>query len=299
MFRRRAPGDEPEPRGKPDRSWPTRIAWGVLIGGFALVVTRASVATVVRIHGDGMAPTILDGDGVVLLRGAMSIERGDIVVYDPTPPPPPPEPAEPDELPGEEGEGAPQGRKAPTGAELRNTAVVDVEAVERRWDRMASTDAPSGPPESYRLGRVLAVPGDAVTFFVPDAPLGLAINGAPLVHEPAEPRRILVDGEAQMRATAFELAGEDEASGGYKVLVATDVPAWEALELPRDQGPIELRAEGYLIVADNRDESRCCDSRALGWISPDRLRGEIAVRIAASPPTTADGPDARRVQWLP
>lgn len=302
MFRRKRDPDlelEAEAkRRKPDRSWPTRIAWGVLIGAFALVVTRASIATVVKIHGHGMAPTIADGDAVLLLRSTRSIEAGDIVVYDPTPMPQSIDPSEPPPpgAPDTRGHGLADPDADPSG-QLVNTAVVDVEAVERRFERMRGEEAapPEAPPTSYRLGRVLAVPGDAVSFNVTEGALGLAINGAPIESEPAPPRRDSDESSRTMRAAAYERAGETR----YEVLVGTQPPRWPGMELPFEDNPVQIRATGYLIVADNRDEGACCDSRELGWIAPERVRGEIAARIAASPPTTRDGDDAKRVTWLP
>lgn len=291
VFRKKNPDAlDAQPRARPDRSWPTRIAWGVLIGGFALVLTRASIATVVRTHGAGMAPTIADGDGLLLMRGSYSIEHGDIVVYDPTPPPAQEEQnIQEDGLPGEDKLTGPKGVEG-FGAGLPNTAVVDVEDVEARWGRLqrrANKDSTTGPPASYRLGRVLALPGDAVTFNLDGPGLGLAINGAPLKTEAL--------GEDIERPRAHEFAGETR----YEVFAATEKVGWPGMALPMEDGPVQLRAEGYLIVADNRDESRCCDSRALGWIPEDHVRGEIAVRIAASAPSTSDTSGRKRVQWLP
>ena len=84
--------DAPEPtKARPDHSWSTRLAWLVLVAGVIVIGVRLSAATVVRIHGHGMAPTLLDGDHVLLVRGTWGLERGDVVVYDPTPisaPPP-------------------------------------------------------------------------------------------------------------------------------------------------------------------------------------------------------------------
>ena len=74
--------DEPEVAARPrERSWSTKLAWGVLVGGGTLVLLRMAFATVVKVHGDGMAPALLDGDHVLLLRGAWSVDRGDVVVY--------------------------------------------------------------------------------------------------------------------------------------------------------------------------------------------------------------------------
>src|SRR5688572_20156517 len=126
-FRRDDPEEEELRAGAGDRSWPTRLAWLVLVGGAAVLVLRCGVATVVEIHGDGMAPTLLTGDHVLLIRGTWGLNAGDLVVYDPTPPaPPPPEDPPPPQIPGtREGRGLPRhdGPRQP----LRNTAVVDVD----------------------------------------------------------------------------------------------------------------------------------------------------------------------------
>lgn len=290
FWRRETDTDEaPAPS---DKSWPTRLAWGVLIGGFALVITRASVATVVRVHGTGMDPTISDGDGVLLVRSTFALEAGDIVVYDPTPPPPALE--DPDEtLPGEDPAPTPNpGEPHDASTPLPNTAVVDVEGAERRWGRLSRKKMnPQGPPASYRIGRVLALPGDAVSFRVPNAPLGLAINGAPLGQEPAQDEQDEQDEQARTRT-------ERGPQGSYQVHPATSLE-WPGMLLPSDTGPVQIRADGYLIVADNRDESACCDSRAIGWVSSEHIRGEIVLRIRARPPTTREGSDAKRVEWLP
>jgi signal peptidase I len=277
----------------PDRSWPTRIAWGVLIGGFALVLTRASVATVVRVHGTGMDPTISDGDGVLLIRSTLSLEAGDIVVYDPTLPSPAEETLA-EELHGQDPTGDSQfGDFDPAQGPLPNTAVVDVEGVEKRWGRLSrAKSGPKGPPATYRIGRVLALPGDAVSFHVPNVPLGLAINGVPLRTESATARD-----DAEQEGTALTRI-EMGPQGPYQVRPSTQL-AWPGMVLPDDNGPVQIRADGYLIVADNRDESACCDSRAIGWVPSDHVRGEIALRIRAHAPTTQEGREATRVQWLP
>ncbi|MCA9687501.1 MAG: S24/S26 family peptidase, partial [Myxococcales bacterium] len=174
----------------------SRVAWFTLAAATLLVLTRASVATVVQIHGDGMAPTIIDGESVLMVRGALGIEAGDIVVYDPSPPPPYQEseadrdvakrpldgPAGPSE-----GERVIDPDRLARG-ELRNTAVVDVDDVESNWQRVRERGQQA--PRNFRVGRVLAVPGDTVTFHVPDAALGLVVNGRALTQKPDDPIRL-------------------------------------------------------------------------------------------------------------
>lgn len=323
MFRSRRSDEPPEPdkrsrgllrRREPERkSWSTRLAAGVLIGGAALVFTRAALATLLQIHGDGMAPTILDGESVIMVRGAWGIEAGDLVVYDPTPPAPPTGPEDPQadpEDPQADPLGPREGRTVDPGrlarGELRNTAVVNVDEVESNWKRVR--DRNKAGPRNFRVGRVLAAPGDTVVFNAPDAALGLLVNDRPLTQKPGDPIRLVLAGkpapgedesqveEPRLRALAWETLGDAR----YPVLMASEPPTWPGMALPEDLGPVEVQAEGYLILADNRDEGACCDSRVLGWIPPDRLRGELVLRLAGDPGAAPDSdPRSRGLQWLP
>lgn len=302
MFRQRSD----VPPEKPRRSASARVAWIVLIGAGIVVLTRASAATIVQVHGDGMAPTILDGDSVVMVRGTWGIERGDIVVYDPTPPPAQPELPEPSRplprsTPGATPEGSTIDSERRPRGQLRNTAVVEVEEVEANWDRVA---ADADRPRSYRVGRVLARPGDRVTFHVPDVPLGLLVDGNPIAQKPGDPIRIELAGstptdparQLRLRSTAWETLGDAR----YPILLGSTATDWAGIGLPEELGPIEIQAEGFLVLADNRDEGACCDSRALGWIAPEHLRGEVVIRLAGDPEAMPDGdPATRGMQWLP
>jgi hypothetical protein len=301
------PTDPDSPRRSPDRSWATRLAWATLVGGGALLIVRAFLATVVQVHGDGMAPTIVDGDTVMLLRGRWAVGAGDIVVYDPAHgvapgpvgTPPLPDPGQAREDPGE-----PDARARPV-RPLRDTAVVDEDELEGRWDEVTRRAAGSGP-RALRLGRVLACPGDTVTFNLADASMGIAVNGARVQHKPGETIRIVLraegpDGPApgspRLRTTAYESMGE------LRWPVLTDAAPrarWNALELPPDPGPVEVRAPGYLVLADNRPEGACCDSRALGWIDPEAIRGEVVARLAGNSRSTPDlDPRTRGASLLP
>ena len=301
-----------------DRSWSTRIAWLVLFGGAGLVVARMSVATVVQLHGDGMAPTLLDGDHVLLVRGKWSVERGDVVVYDPRPPvpeelvPPPPRERDAPRSENEEGEQFPDARRDPKN-DLRNTAVVDPDDLEEGWSRVqARADglAAAHAPPSLRLGRVLAVPGDRVAFHVPGAALGLAIDGVPLTDKSTDPMRLRLqepgrtdderpdEGDGRLRDVAYETCGDRR----YPVLpTSRQRPPWPALALPpAAAGPVEMTADGYLVLADNRDDGACCDSRALGFIAADAIRGEVVLRLSGSSAATPDlDPGARGILWKP
>jgi signal peptidase I len=303
-FRRAEPEDEvPDHAG--ERSWTTRLAWFVLVGGAALLVVRCGVATVVEIHGDGMAPTLLSGDHVVLVRGTWGLAAGDLIVYDPSPATVAPEPPSPSPaLPGaREGRGLPRndGPRQP----LRNTAVVDVDDLELgdEWkavQRRSGVDQPA--PRSLRVGRILAVPGDRVVFGDPAGVLGLVINGRPLMQEIGATLRLAIRGPqdppARPRGTATEAVGDRR----YQILLAApgQPPRWPGIGLPGDAGPVEVEADGYLVIADNRDEGACCDSRALGFVPAARIRGEIVLRLGgrnASHPDVA--PDDHGLRWKP
>ncbi|WP_052555889.1 S26 family signal peptidase [Enhygromyxa salina] len=310
MARKRNDEDE---RPAPPRRLSTKVAYCVLLGGAALVITRASLATLIQVHGDGMAPTILDGESVIMVRGEWGIEAGDLVVYDPSPP----EPACEDELtepadrraaePGPRpGGSAIDERRSPRG-ELHDTAVVDVDDVESNWERVRERGTKASP-RNFRVGRVLAVPGDTVTFHVPDVALGLVVNGSALQQKPDDPIRLVLSGKPavgedrrdaegpRLRALAWETLGHTR----YPVLLGGEAPTWASMGLPEDLGPIEVRAEGYLILADNRDEGACCDSRAIGWVPPDALRGEVVVRLAGNPGAAPDSdPRSRGLAHLP
>jgi signal peptidase I len=296
------------------RSLSTRVAWVVLVGGAGLIVTRASLATVIQVHGDGMAPTILDGESVIMIRGTWGIEAGDIVVYDPTPPEAAcddePEPA--NDRDRADGLGpSPDGRaidpEQKHDGELRNTAVVDVDEVEGNWQRVRDR-GDQARPRNFRVGRVLAVPGDTVTFHVPDVALGLVVNGVGLQQKPDDPIRLVLAGKPapgedsgdasapRLRALAWETLGDTR----YPVLLDDGPETWPGMGLPDDLGPIEIHADGYLILADNRDEGACCDSRALGWVAAERLRGEVVVRLAGDPGAAPDSdPRSRGLARLP
>jgi signal peptidase I len=295
--------------------WSTRLAWLTLVGGVALVITRVGVATVVQVHGDGMAPTLLDGDHVMLVRASAAVERGDVVVYAPGAVvplvPPEPEIAQADDPRSDNGGGEelPDVRDEPS-RDLRNTAVIDPDELEDNWakvqarsDGLATYEAPT-----LRVGRVVAVPGDRVAFHVPGAALGLAIDGAPLLQKVGEPLRLALRdaddpegpvGAPRMRATAYETTDERR----YQVLVAVEEPAepWPGLGLPpAEAGPVELKAPGYLVVADNREDGACCDSRAVGWVPAEAIRGRVLVRLTGNAAAAPDlDPKARGLQWKP
>jgi signal peptidase I len=258
-----------------------------LFAGAAIVITRLSVATVVEVHGHGMAPTLLDRDHVLLVRGNGGIERGDVVVYRP----PLPDEVDRDgrvlrEPPKPEADSSAgvRGSDRPPDDELRNTAVVDPDEIKHNFSRLARAYQAD---DSLRLGRVIALPGDRVSFHCQAGTLGLCINGLPLQQKlaPALPRS---DGFG-VEPVAYE-AIEDRR---YRVMVGIEPShrnPWPRFALPAAaDGPAELQADGYLVLADNRDEGACCDSRQLGWIPGAAISGRVMARFAG-PRGTGESP---------
>jgi hypothetical protein len=167
---------------------------------------------------------------------------------------------------------------------------------------------------------VLAVPGDVVTFHDPGSALEISVNGTRVVSKRADTLRLALrpteggvrrherapsdpapEPTLAARATAWETL---EGGRRYRVLLpaeTTVTPDWAPLELPpRSAGPVELEAPGYLVLADNRDEGACCDSRALGWIAADHIRGEVLARLPGSTAASPDlAPEARGFAWAP
>jgi signal peptidase I len=311
---------QPEVADRPrDRSWSSRLAWGVLVGGGALVLLRMAFATVVKVHGDGMAPTLVDGDHVLLLRGLWSIDRGDVVVYAaPLGDGEPPRviPAREHDAPrprSNDGREFPDARAEP-GRDLRNTAVVDPdelgEALDENWKQVQRrADAGLAATTSYRVGRVLASPGDRVTLSSTGLGLGITVDGDRIEQKDgtALPVHMRDATQAGLRRTLWE----SSAHRRYLVLDrGLSRPDWRPLLHGVGALDTEIVAPGYLVLADNRDEGRCCDSRTLGWIEPGAIRGEVLVRLggaaaagAGGEPgaddTDRDDPAARGLLWKP
>jgi hypothetical protein len=151
---------------------------------------------------------------------------------------------------------------------------------------------------SYRVGRVLARPGDRVVVTRRATGAELTVDGATILRKAAAPLRIVLRDagrDAAERTVAYETNGERR----YLVLDRGSV-ALDLRALGLERGETEMVAPGYLVLADNRDEGACCDSRALGWIDAARIRGEIAARLAGDPAATPDlDPAARGFLWKP
>lgn len=279
------------------KTWSKRLAWGVLTGGVVLIGVRVAIATVVRVHGDGMTPALADGEHVLLLRGRWSIERGDVVVYAASVPAPAAAARDPDEPDAprsrsDDGREFPDARR-PGARDLRNTAVVDPETfgdeLDENWRKVqARADAGLGAVTAYRVGRVLAQPGDRVTLTRERNGIGLVVEGVSIEQKPGPALHVPTQGGAsEPRRSLWEQSGERR----YLVLDdGTRAADWRRLWAGQSDGE-PIVAPGYLILADNRDEGRCCDSRALGWIDPESVRGEVLVRLASGTTSTPSAGD--------
>jgi signal peptidase I len=307
--------DEYERPRRPDRSLSTRLAWLVLFSGAAVIVLRASLATVIEIHGDGMAPTLLDGDRVLLVRGAWGLGAGDLVIYEPTPPETPETitvAAEPSPDGTDDRDAGAHDPRKRSGDPLRNTAVIDVDDLDldEEWakvQRRSGLDDSPPPSSPLRVGRILAAPGDVVTLRT-EGSAGIAVNGVELDHKAAgqldivrgrpDPSEAPAEVAApHTRGSAFETIG----SRRYRVLTTPGIATtWPGMGLPSDPGPVELVANGFLILADNRDDGACCDSRSLGFIPREQIRGEIVLRLGGSEHVPDDiDPRSRGLLWRP
>ena len=302
MFRR-DDEDDPRPR-RPDRSFSSRLARLVLVVGVGLLAVRATAATVVTVHGNGMAPTLVDGEPILVLRGALGVRPGDVILYEP---PVLEVPLAPEADAGDGPRGSGAGGKAPDPRRsMRNTAVVDPEELERNWAKVRRRSGglvATVRPRALRVGRVVAVPGQTVTFHVPDVPLGLLVDGEPIVRKPADPLPLRLPGrskeaEPAPAPSAYETVGDRR----FRVLLGNGPDGtFAGLDLPPpEDGPVDLVLDGYLVLADNRVEGACCDSRALGAIPEDAVRGRVLARLLARGAVAPDlAPGARGFAWMP
>ncbi len=303
----RPPIDPSQAPARPrDHSWSTRLAWTVLVGGAALVVARLCCATVVRVHGDGMAPTLVDGDHVLLVRGTWSIDRGDVIVYRaqaPLPAGDQPVPARERDMPrtrNRDGREFPDARRPPDRS-LRNTAVVDPEEfgreLEDNWrDIQARAEGALAGP-SYRVGRVLAAPGDPIRIDRDEGGFVVRIAGQTIDHKPGGELRVRLREAGTHEPVARRVAWESSGERRYAVLERPggSLPGGELVPIGT-----EVEAPGYLVLADNRDDGACCDSRAVGFVPESAVRGEVVIRLAGDPSALPDlDPAARGFQWKP
>ena len=129
---------------------------------------------------------------------------------------------------------------------------VDDLGLDKEWSkvqRRSGVDKELPPaPSSFRVGRILARPGDTVTFRS-DGRTGLAINGAPIEHKAAGMIDLVVRGRPdpsessaaldspRSRGSAYEMVGGRR----FRVLATPGVgERWPAMRLPSDPGPVEI-----------------------------------------------------------
>ncbi len=79
----------------------------------------------------------------------------------------------------------------------------------------------------------------------------------------------------------------------------TWAPRWRHLVRAHAELDEPFTAPGYLVLADNRDDGRCCDSRALGWIDMASIRGEVVVRLGGGDARPGAQPGTGSFQWKP
>ena len=284
---------------------PTRIVWPTIgLSIAALVMLRLFVVTILVIEGNAMAPSLRNGDQVILLRGTWGLSAGDVVAFDvtktrPSQPdspkprslPPPtndPKTPAPEERPKNGTQNDPssdvfrQSAESPR-RELRDTHLwIDATEVEDRWERLSNQAAQSGVPDSVLgsaatgtgaigIGRIIALPGQRVTFRDSKCPLGLA---GPESH-------CLIRQHQTKDGRTLEHRGAVQ----YAVLHSNDseMDDWAAMTLPDDTLPVEIIAPGYLILSDDRSSHSAFDSRAIGWIDPEHIRGELVFRVNHDP----------------
>lgn len=116
------------------------------------------------------------------------------------------------------------------------------------------------PDTQQRLvKRVIGVPGDTVQMVAER----LYINGEPVTYGPLD-GAIVNAAAAELRGTR-EYAEERLEGCGHAVMVTPGMPAM------RDFGPIAVPAGQYLMLGDNRDNSR--DSRYFGLVERSAVTG--------------------------
>jgi signal peptidase I len=124
----------------------------------------------------------------------------------------------------------------------------------------------TSPADGERLiKRILAVPGDVVEMHGDR----LTINGVEATYTDIEAVRERAGGqEVGALRLSEHIAGTEQ-----RVQVLPGAPAL------RDFGPLHIPADRYLMLGDNRDDSR--DSRYIGLVPRDKLIGR-AVRVLVS-----------------
>jgi signal peptidase I len=127
------------------------------------------------------------------------------------------------------------------------------------------------PDDGMRLvKRVAGLPGDTIEMREDN----LFINGARVVYSPIDPavgRYLAADEKAHAIFATEQLGTHSHAMMALPLLPAR-----------RNFGPITIPAESYLMLGDNRDNSR--DSRYFGFMPRRAIIGQVkAVAVSADP----------------
>lgn len=133
-----------------------------------------------------------------------------------------------------------------------------------RWGQPMRGDVvtfPSPADEKLLVKRVVGIPGDVVELIDNE----LHINGAIAHYEPLPPdlvSAVPLDDPLRYRLLKESILGNER-------LVMLHSSTYRSVA--SNFGPVEVPAEHYLVMGDNRDNSR--DSRFIGFISRDRILG--------------------------
>ncbi|HEY4371096.1 MAG TPA: signal peptidase I [Burkholderiales bacterium] len=110
------------------------------------------------------------------------------------------------------------------------------------------------------LKRVIGLPGDVIEM----RDEALVINGKPLAYKPGDPS-IAPQLPAQTRRFRLEFADEKLGNVEHSIMLLPQVQAM------RNFAPVTIPAGQYLLLGDNRDNSK--DSRYIGLIERARITG--------------------------
>lgn len=143
-----------------------------------------------------------------------------------------------------------------------------------QWDEPSRGDIVTlrSPADGERLvKRVIGVPGDRIA--VRDG--RLVINGEPVVYAGATERRTerLPNGQAAV----VEIVTERLPGRHHRVAFTPSLSSLPSV------GELTVPADRYLVLGDNRDQSR--DSRAFGFVSRDDLYGRSGYVALSLDPT--------------
>lgn len=146
-----------------------------------------------------------------------------------------------------------------------------------RWADPARGDVVTfRSPEDERLlvKRVVGVPGDTVSL----AANRLTVNGVEADYLPVEPAGTALPASA-LPATGYSFYRERILGRSHGVMLRDEPVIASVGEPPRDFAPVQVPDGQYLVLGDNRDNSR--DSRAIGFIARGRIVGK-ATRVVFS-----------------